>query len=134
MNFMCVFAHFLPLLVYIVYFHWKLFFFVSIFYFFFIENCKYHNFFPLINETEYDPSIDEVLLGMYIDLMNLKAWRSTFWIRLHDRDLENWVSGFECNIFFFSSPSMHDRVLNRMEFFLDSDVDQNLSLFTPIGH
>lgn len=30
-----------------------------------LENCKYHNFFPLVNETEYDPSIDEVLLGMY---------------------------------------------------------------------
>lgn len=29
------------------------------------ENCKYHNFFPLGNETEYDPSIDEVLLGTY---------------------------------------------------------------------
>ncbi|XP_031641076.1 uncharacterized protein LOC116352535 isoform X2 [Contarinia nasturtii] len=28
------------------------------------EICKYHNFFPLINETEYDPSIDEVLLDL----------------------------------------------------------------------
>lgn len=86
-------------------------------FFFSIENCKYHNFFPLINETEYDPSIDEILLGMYIDLMNLRAWRSTYRIRLHGRDLENWVSAFECNIIFFSSPSMHARVLNRIEFF-----------------
>ncbi|XP_055311211.1 uncharacterized protein LOC129573985 isoform X2 [Sitodiplosis mosellana] len=28
------------------------------------EICKYHNFFPLINETEYDPSIDEFLLDL----------------------------------------------------------------------
>lgn len=33
--------------------------------FFIVEICKYHNFFPLINETEYDPSIDEFLLGEY---------------------------------------------------------------------
>lgn len=38
----------------------------SLFFHFIVEICKYHNFFPLINETEYDPSIDEVLLGMYI--------------------------------------------------------------------
>lgn len=46
---------------------------LSLFFIYFIVDiCKYHNFFPLVNETEYDPSIDEVLLGMYTD--SIEYW------------------------------------------------------------
>lgn len=62
--------------------------------------------------------------SMTVNFLNSIAWQ-----RLGKLSVWLWMQ-----YIFFSSPRMRDRVLNRMEFFLDSDVDQNLSLFTPIGH
>lgn len=134
MNFMCVFAHFLPLLVYIVYFHLKLFFFVSIFYFSFHRKLQVSQFLST-DKWNWIRSFDRWDSSRYVywfnefKSMTVNFLNSIAWQRLGKLSVWLWMQ-----YIFFSSPRMRDRVLNRMEFFLDSDVDQNWSLFTPIGH